>query len=64
MNFGYVYDHCPEYSYFSMEIVAIFPGFKIENQSFSFTVQISSEVRSRFVCGVIYLKFGGEILNS
>ena len=36
MNFGYVYDHCPEYSYFSMEIVAIFPGFKIENRSFSF----------------------------
>ena len=25
----------PEYSYFSMEIVAIFPGFKIENRSVS-----------------------------
>ena len=35
MNFGYVYDHCPEYSYLSMETVAIFPGFKIENRSFS-----------------------------
>ena len=35
MNFGYVYDHCPEYSYFSMEKVAIFSGLKIENRSFA-----------------------------
>ena len=36
MHFGYVYDHCLEYSYLSKETVAIFLGFKIENRSFSF----------------------------
>ena len=35
-----------------------------ENLCFFFTTQISSKVQSRFVCGPIDLKFGGEVHDS
>ena len=38
---------------------------KLERKTqFFFTAQISSKVRSRFVCGPIDLKFGGEVCDS
>ena len=41
------------------------PFFKLERKTqFFFTVQISSKVRSCFVCGPIDLKFGEEVRDS
>ena len=41
------------------------PFFKLERKTQCFfTVQISSKVRFRFVCGPIDLKFGGEVCDS